>query len=82
MAKRATALREAGREFQVRVLSGASTGAGCDDALAEELISFVRANLSHVKSPRKVDFIREMPRLPTGKLPKRLIRDPYWKKPA
>lgn len=34
LAKRAAALHDAGRPFQVRVLSGASTGAGCDDALA------------------------------------------------
>lgn len=35
LARRAKALHEAGKEFQIRVLSGASTGAGCDDALAE-----------------------------------------------
>lgn len=52
------------------------------DELAEEIIAYARNHLSHVKAPRKIDFIQEMPRLPTGKLPKRLIRDPYWKQPA
>ena len=29
-------------------------------------------------TPRSVDFIEEMPRLPTGKLYKRLLKDKYW----
>jgi long-chain acyl-CoA synthetase len=48
-------------------------------ALAEELIEFCRASLSHVKCPRSVDFEEELPRYPTGKLIKRLLRDRYWK---
>jgi long-chain acyl-CoA synthetase len=54
-----------------------------DDAtpeLASELIQWVRDRLSHVKTPKQVDFLRELPRHPTGKLHKREIRDPYWKK--
>jgi long-chain acyl-CoA synthetase len=42
------------------------------------LRAFVRANLSSVKTPKQIDFIRELPRQPTGKLHKRLIRDGYW----
>ena len=53
---------------------------GDDAALAEELMAFVRAHLSHVKSPRRIDFMRELPRHATGKLYKRLIRDAYWGK--
>jgi len=49
-------------------------------ALAEELIAFARARLSPIKCPRSVDFERELPRHPTGKLYKRLIRDRYWGK--
>jgi len=49
-------------------------------ALAEELMAFARANLSHVKAPRRIDFMAELPRHPTGKLYKRLIRDAYWGK--
>ncbi|MGO4580737.1 AMP-binding protein [Cupriavidus sp. 2TAF22] len=47
-------------------------------ALAEELIAFCRDNLSGIKCPRSVDFAAELPRLPTGKLVKRLLRDRYW----
>jgi len=50
------------------------------DALRDELMAFARKNLSHVKSPRKLDFMQELPRHPTGKLYKRLIRDAYWGK--
>jgi long-chain acyl-CoA synthetase len=48
------------------------------DALAAEISAFARANLSHVKAPRRIDFMRELPRHATGKLYKRLIRDAYW----
>jgi long-chain acyl-CoA synthetase len=47
-------------------------------ALAEELIAFCRAQLSPIKCPRSVDFEAELPRHPTGKLYKRLLKDRYW----
>ena len=50
------------------------------DELRAELMAYARANLSHVKSPRVIDFMAELPRHPTGKLYKRLIRDAYWGK--
>jgi long-chain acyl-CoA synthetase len=50
------------------------------DSLAAELSAYARANLSHVKTPRRIDFMRELPRHATGKLYKRLIRDAYWGK--
>jgi long-chain acyl-CoA synthetase len=46
--------------------------------LAAELIGFCREHLAHMKCPRSVDFQAELPRLPTGKLYKRLLRDSYW----
>ena len=46
--------------------------------LEEELIAFCRASLSPIKCPRSVDFAAELPRHPTGKLYKRLLRDRYW----
>jgi len=46
--------------------------------LERELIEFCRANLSALKCPRSVDFEAELPRHPTGKLYKRLLRDRYW----
>jgi long-chain acyl-CoA synthetase len=46
--------------------------------LAEELIFFCSQSLSRQKVPRSIDFTDELPRLPTGKLYKRLLRDRYW----
>ena len=46
--------------------------------LAEELILFCSKSLSRQKVPRSIDFEDELPRLPTGKLYKRLLRDRYW----
>ena len=54
--------------------------ADAGEELKAELMAFCRANLSHVKSPRILDFMQELPRHPTGKLYKRLIRDAYWGK--
>ena len=48
------------------------------DALAAELTAWCRAELSGVKTPRQIDFAAELPRHPTGKLYKRLLRDRYW----
>ncbi len=58
----------------VQVMPGEQPG----PALAQELIAFCREHLSHIKCPRSVDFEDELPRLPTGKLYKRLLRDRYW----
>lgn len=46
--------------------------------LAAELIDFCREHISHIKCPKTVDFEKELPRHPTGKLYKRLLRDRYW----
>jgi long-chain acyl-CoA synthetase len=48
------------------------------EALAEELIAFCSQSLSRQKVPRSIDFEDQLPRLPTGKLYKRLLRDRYW----
>ena len=47
-------------------------------ALAAELMAFCQQHLSHIKCPRSIDFEAELPRHPTGKLYKRLLRDRYW----
>ena len=54
--------------------------ADAGDDLRAELLAYAKANLSHVKAPRQLDFMEELPRHATGKLYKRLIRDAYWGK--
>ncbi len=46
--------------------------------LEADLIAFCRSQLADLKCPRSVDFRDELPRMPTGKLYKRLLRDEYW----
>ena len=48
------------------------------DKIIEELMEFCRKNLSRQKCPRSIDFENELPRLPTGKLYKRILKDKYW----
>lgn len=47
------------------------------DALAEAIIAHCKARLAAYKCPRSVDFMAELPRQPTGKLYKRLLRQTY-----
>jgi acyl-CoA synthetase (AMP-forming)/AMP-acid ligase II len=51
--------------------------AGAGPALADELLAWLAPQLSRVKMPRQIDFRAELPREPTGKLFKRLLRDEY-----
>ena len=52
-----------------------------DDAreLERELIAYCRSQLADIKCPRSVDFRAELPRHPTGKLYKRILKDEYWR---
>jgi acyl-CoA synthetase (AMP-forming)/AMP-acid ligase II len=45
--------------------------------LADELRTFIRAALGGVKCPKQFHFRESLPREPTGKLMKRLLRDEY-----
>ncbi len=45
---------------------------------ADELMAYARERIAHYKAPRSIDFEEQLPRLPTGKLYKRLLRDRYW----
>jgi len=47
-------------------------------ALEAELITYCRSRLAHYKCPVSVDFVADLPRLPTGKLLKRELRIRYW----
>jgi long-chain acyl-CoA synthetase len=65
-----------GEEVKAVVQPVPGVEAGPD--LERELIAFCREHLARFKAPRSVDFVDELPRLPTGKLYKRLLRDRYW----
>jgi long-chain acyl-CoA synthetase len=52
---------------------------GDQSVTGADLMAWSRARLAGYKCPRAVEFIAEMPRDPSGKLFKRLLREPYWK---
>jgi acyl-CoA synthetase (AMP-forming)/AMP-acid ligase II len=47
-------------------------------ATGEEIIDFCRGKLGGFERPRSVDFVEALPRNPTGKVLKRVLREPYW----
>ena len=68
---------EMGEEVKAVVVPVAGVEPGPE--LERELLAFCREQIAHYKCPRSIDFDTELPREPTGKLYKRLIRDRYWK---
>ncbi len=65
---------------EVKAVVQLADGIGETAEVAAELLDYVREHIAHYKCPRSVDFMDELPRLPTGKLYKRLIKDAYWGK--
>ena len=49
-------------------------------ATAEDIITFCRDNISHYKAPKSVEFVKDLPKNPQGKILKTEIRAKYWKK--
>jgi acyl-CoA synthetase (AMP-forming)/AMP-acid ligase II len=48
-------------------------------ATEEEIIALCKKNLASYKKPKSVEFRDHLPKSPTGKLLKRVIREDYWK---
>ncbi|MCB0996721.1 MAG: acyl-CoA synthetase [Acidimicrobiales bacterium] len=65
-----------GEEVKAVIIPADPTAAGPE--LAASLIDHCREHLAHYKCPASVDFVDELPRLPTGKLLKRQLRSRYW----
>jgi long-chain acyl-CoA synthetase len=66
-----------GEEVKAVVQPAPGVDGGPD--LERELIAFCNGHLARFKCPRSVDFVEQLPRLPTGKLYKHLLREPYWR---
>jgi len=65
-----------GEEVKAIVQPADMADAGAE--LEAELIAYAKSKISHIKCPRSIDFMEELPRHPTGKLYKRLLKDKYW----
>jgi len=49
------------------------------EALRDSINEYARKHMAAYKVPRIIEFTDELPRQPSGKLYKRLLRDEYWK---
>jgi long-chain acyl-CoA synthetase len=63
---------------EVKAVVETMPGVAADAELVDELMAFCAANLARQKCPRSIDFEAQLPRLPTGKLYKKELRDRYW----
>jgi long-chain acyl-CoA synthetase len=63
---------------EVKAVVQPAAGVAPSDELATELLAYAREHLAPYKVPRSVDFEEALPRLETGKLYKRLLRDRNW----
>jgi len=63
---------------EVKSLVMLKPGLQGSQALCAELIDFCRTHLSAFKAPKSIDFVTDLPRLPSGKIQRRLVREPFW----
>ncbi len=63
---------------EVKAVVQPEDGIEGNDELARELLAYAAEHIAKFKLPRSLDFRDELPRLPTGKLYKRILRDEYW----
>jgi acyl-CoA synthetase (AMP-forming)/AMP-acid ligase II len=60
----------------VHAIVVAQPGSSLDEGA---IIEFARAHLANYKIPRSVSFMEEIPRTGSGKILKRVLREPFWK---
>ena len=63
---------------EVRSVVQLNAGVAPSAELAQDIVDFARARLPAFTAPRAVDFQAELPRMPSGKIQRRLVREPYW----
>ncbi|CAG4886994.1 acyl-CoA synthetase [Paraburkholderia saeva] len=69
---------EMGEAVKAVVQVEPEVGPGLGPELAEELIAYLRGKVARYMVPKSVDFVDQLPRLPTGKLYKTVLRKRYW----
>ncbi len=45
---------------------------------SDELIDFCKERIARYKAPKSVEFVRSLPKTPSGKIMKRELREKYW----
>ncbi|MET8430708.1 acyl-CoA synthetase [Nocardia sp. NPDC004860] len=71
-------------EFGEKVVAAVQLTVGVDaeDETARRLADHVRARIAGYKVPRRIEFVDNLPRTPTGKLVKRVLRDRFIEQQA
>ncbi len=67
---------------EVKAVVQPAPGVQPSDELGREIMDFVAEKLGKQLTPRSVDFVEELPRLATGKLAKRVLKERYWSEQA
>jgi acyl-coenzyme A synthetase/AMP-(fatty) acid ligase len=49
-------------------------GIEADPGLAEELVAYARGQIAPFKAPKRIEFLDELPKTPTGKILRRDLR--------
>lgn len=49
-------------------------------SIAQNILEFSKSKLANFKVPKSIDFVEQLPRNPTGKVLRRILREPYWSK--
>ena len=65
---------------EIKAVIQLNDGIKGDDKISKEILEFSSKHLARMKLPKSIDYLKELPRDPNGKLYKRRLRDPYWKK--
>jgi long-chain acyl-CoA synthetase len=63
---------------EVKAVVAPQPGADPGDTLTAELLGHLEGRIARYKVPRSIDYLPELPRDPSGKLYKRMLREPYW----
>jgi long-chain acyl-CoA synthetase len=63
---------------QVKAVVVLADGVAADATTEADLLAYCRDRVAHYKCPKTIDFVDDLPRLPTGKLLKRELRNRYW----
>jgi long-chain acyl-CoA synthetase len=63
---------------EIKAVVQLNEGVEPSDKLAAEIVAFASERLPGYKRPRSVDFTDDLPRMPSGKIVRRTVRDRYW----
>lgn len=63
---------------EVKAVIQLKEGIQASEEIRQDLLAFAHDHLPGYKRPRSIDFATDLPRLPTGKIVRRQVRDPYW----